>query len=99
MIIALYVIGAIAFIISVITGFLSGSFWGFIIAVAGGIISAIVFFALANILEKQESILDKLQYLEEKEWKNKNVEKKTCLKCNYKYDTDYSSCPHCGSRE
>jgi large conductance mechanosensitive channel len=99
MISALYFVGAIVFIISVIAGFLSGSFWGFVIAVVGGIASTIIFFALANILEKQNSILYRLQNLEEKELKNKNIEKKICLKCNYKYDTDYSSCPHCGYRE
>jgi Uncharacterized conserved protein len=99
MVVALYVIGAIAFIISVVAGFSSGSFIGFIIAVAGGISSAIILFALAKILENQENILYKLVNQEEVNRKSCMKEKKACLKCGFKYDNDYSSCPHCGYRD
>ena len=97
MITALYIIGVIAFAIPVIAGFLSGSFWGFIAAVAGGISSAIVLFALARILENQYEILNKLQYQETVA--KQSLGKKECIKCNYKYDADYSSCPHCGYKD
>lgn len=100
MILALYVIGAAAFVISVAAGFLSGSFVGFFIAIAGGTLSAIILFALAKILENQENILYKLAYQEEVNTKAFiQQEKKICSKCNYKYDNDYSSCPHCGHRD
>ena len=46
----LYSIGAIVLIISIIAGIYSGAFMGFLISVAGGIASAIIFFALAKIL-------------------------------------------------
>ena len=100
MILALYIIGAVAFVISMIAGFSSGSFVGFLITVVGGVSSAIILFALAKILENQENILYKLTYNEEV---NRKFfipqEKKVCTKCNYKYDSDYSSCPHCGHRD
>lgn len=99
MIAALYIVGVVVIISSVIVGFSSGSFLGFIIAVAGGIGSAIIFFALARILENQGNIIYKLDRQEEIERKSRTQEKRICPKCNYIYDGDYTSCPHCGHRE
>ena len=99
MILALYGIGAIVFIISIIVGFLSGSFFQFLIVTLGGISSAIIFFALAKILDNQESILFKLEHQDEIFRKSFIQPKIVCPKCNYKYDNDYTSCPHCGYRE
>lgn len=97
MVTALYFIGAITFVISVIAGILSGSFWGFLVAVVGGLSSAIVLFALATILDNQYEILNELH--RQLAVANRTIEKKACSKCNYKYDADYSSCPHCGHKE
>src|SRR5690554_4909241 len=99
MLLVLYIIGIIALIAAIIAGFSSGSFVGFIICMLSGISSAILFFALARIIELQESILYKVQLQEEATKKSKFREKITCTKCNYEYDDDFSSCPHCGYRE
>ncbi|MDP4091235.1 MAG: hypothetical protein Q8930_18465 [Bacillota bacterium] len=99
MISVLYVIGAIVILISVVAGFLAGSFLQFLISAAGGIFSAVIFFALAKILDNQESILYKLEHQEETLRKYLPRPKIVCPKCSYKYDDDYTSCPHCGHRE
>ncbi|MBH1939673.1 hypothetical protein I5677_02045 [Mobilitalea sibirica] len=99
MIILLYITGAIAFVISIIIGFITGSFWGFVLSVTGGVASAILFFALAFILEKQENVLSILEKQEEADRKIINQEKMVCTKCNYKYAMDYTSCPHCGNKD
>jgi Oxygen-sensitive ribonucleoside-triphosphate reductase len=99
MISVLYVLGVIVIIISIIVGFLSGSFIHFLITLAGGIFPAIICFALAQILDNQERTLFKLEYQEETFRKTFPKPKIECPKCNYKYDNDYTSCPHCGHRE
>ena len=96
MIMALYVIGAITLIMSIISGFLLGSFMKFILSVIGGVASAMIFWALANIIDKQDDIINGLQQLTKG---SKTQEKKTCINCNHTYDADYTSCPHCGRRE
>lgn len=95
----LYIIGGIIIIISIIGGFMSGSFLGFLLAVASGGITAIIFFALAKIIENQENIIYKLDKQEENIRKSLVQEKVVCPKCNYEHASDYSSCPHCGYRE
>jgi len=97
--ILLYIIGVVAFVISLVAGFSSGSLLGFFISIVGGTSSAVILFALAKIIENQENILYKLQYQEEMNRKSGNKDKKVCPKCNYKYDNDYNSCPHCGHRD
>ena len=94
----LYSIGAIVLIISIIIGIYSGAFMRFLVSVAGGIASAIIFFALAKILENQETILYKLLHQEEIQRKYQMQEKKICPRRNKEYDIDFSSCPHCGYR-
>ena len=95
----LYSIGTIVLIISIIAGIYSGAFMGFLISVAGGIALAIIFFALAKILENQETILYKLAHQEENQRRYQKQEKKTCPRCNKEYDIDFGSCPHCGYRD
>ena len=95
----LYSVGVIVLIISIIAGIYSGAFMGFLISVAGGIASAIIFFALAKILENQEAILHKLIHQEETQSKHQKQEKKICPRCNRVHDIDFSSCPHCGYRD
>jgi uncharacterized paraquat-inducible protein A len=98
MIFALYIAGAVILIISIIAGFSSGSMMGFLVAIAGGVSSALIFFALAKILDNQESILFRL-YQREGEGKYRVLEKTACPKCSYEYDSERNSCPHCGHRE
>lgn len=89
----LFVIGILTVIGGFILGILSSSFFGFIVALAGGIISSVIFFALSKILENQDKILSQLQSQSIKI--SKLSEKKICGKCNNKYDEDMTSCPHC----
>jgi large conductance mechanosensitive channel len=91
-------IGAIIIIITIIVGIMSGSFLMFLFVVAIGIVIAIIFFALAKILEDQENILYKLDKQEKAIKKSIGEEKVVCPKCNYAHDDDYTSCPHCGYR-
>ena len=99
MIILLYIIGIIGLIISIVIGIGTGSFWGFIISLSGGFASSIILFALASILDNQETILSSLASQEEKQRKYINKEKTTCPRCDREYDVDFSSCPHCGHRD
>ncbi|MBW8351023.1 hypothetical protein K0H71_16475 [Bacillus sp. IITD106] len=94
---ALFFIGIAAIVISVIMGFLTGTFFGFIIALLSGIVSGMIFFALSHILNNQQSILYKLDQLEEIH--KKQQEKKICSNCNYEYDINLSSCPYCGRKD
>ena len=98
MVTLLYIIGVIILIISGIAGLYSGSFIGFLISIAGGFATTIIFFALAKILDNQETILYALANQKEKQRKHLIQEKKICSKCNKEYDFDYGSCPHCGYR-
>jgi large conductance mechanosensitive channel len=91
-------IGAIIIIITIIVGIMSGSFLIFLFVVAIGIVTAIIFFALAKVLENQENILYILDKQEKAIKKSNGEEKVVCPKCNYAHDDDYTSCPHCGYR-
>jgi len=99
MVSALFFIGIIVLVISVITGFLTGTFFGFIVALLSGIVSGMIFFALSHILNNQQSILLKLHQLEEIHKKQMKQEKKKCTNCNYEYEVSLGSCPYCGRRE
>lgn len=98
MVTALYVIAGVIFMISLITGFLSGSFLGFVIAVASGIGVAMIFFGMAQIITNQEHIIKRLQNQEEFLKKSSLQKKITCASCGKEHDADYSSCPYCGFR-
>ena len=99
MILGLHVIGAIVILISIILGFLANSFIQFLIFVVGGIFLAVIFFALARITDNQQIILYKLDSQEKIFREYFPKQKIECPKCNYKYDNDYTSCPHCGYRK
>lgn len=96
MIYVLFFIGIATIIGGVIIGFLSGSVIGFLIALCSAISSAIILFALARILENQETIMSEIR--KGRENIKKPVENIVCQKCNKSYEKDYSSCPHCGSK-
>ncbi|MDI3508905.1 MAG: hypothetical protein PWP48_578 [Clostridiales bacterium] len=84
----LYIIGAIIFIINLVTGFTTGPFGGFVISVANGILLAIIPFALAKILDKQDTIIYMLASEKHEKY---SKEKKTCPRCGYEYNVDFSS--------
>ncbi|GIN73686.1 hypothetical protein J14TS2_41610 [Bacillus sp. J14TS2] len=71
----------------------------FLLAVVGGAIFAIIQFALANVLEKQETILYYLQQQDHSLRKQFGAEGKKCPNCQYEFDAALSSCPRCGSRK
>ena len=96
---ALFFIGMIVLVISIVTGFLLGTFFGFSISLLSGIVSCMIFFALAHILNNQQSILFKLQQLEEIYNKQMKQENKQCSNCNYEYGVTLNSCPNCGARD
>jgi fructose-specific phosphotransferase system IIC component len=57
----MFTIGALIILVGVIIGVLSGTFWGFMGALVGGFVSSMIFFALAQILDNQKTILSRLQ--------------------------------------
>lgn len=91
-IIAIFLIGYAMF--APLLGVIPFTFVGLI----SNVIFAILFIALANILNNQSEIIDKLDYLEGGQRKQA-TEKKECTRCNYNYDIDYRSCPKCGNSE
>lgn len=94
----LVIIGIAILVISVVAGIMTGAFIGFLTAIAGGLASAVIFLALAKVLENQEAILYKLQYFEEIYKSARRQETKVCPKCSRQYEGDMNSCPHCGHR-
>lgn len=99
MIIVLYITGIITLVISIVVGFYSGSFIGFLVSVAGGFTSAIILFSLSKILENQDTILYTLAKQEEVQKRYLFKEKQICSRCSKEYDIDFGSCPYCGHRE
>lgn len=98
MIIVLYTIGIIFLIVSVIYGFAIGGVPGVTIAISG-IISSILYFALAKILGNQEEIFRRLNRIEEAPRRLMRQNNKKCENCGSSYDNDMHSCPHCGHKE
>ena len=90
----LVIIGIFTLVASFIIGLMSGSGFGFILALVGGITSSMIFFALYKILENQEQIMNQLFH--QSTQTRKQVAKKTCPKCENKHDGDMTSCPNCG---
>ncbi|MFC5464760.1 hypothetical protein [Lederbergia graminis] len=101
MVTALYVLGIMVIVVGVISGLLTNSLLGLLIAIFGSIVSAITLIALAKIIENQNTILFKLnkqdELVEHQETKKKK-KMKNCPKCKYEYEEDRSSCPYCGYR-
>ncbi len=96
MILILIIIGIATIIIGTVLGFLSGSAVGFIVALGSSIVSAVIFFALAKVLENQDTIMS-MMYELKKELKNPSKEV-ICAKCAKTYTSEYSYCPHCGTK-
>lgn len=96
MVTALFVIGIIIIFGSIIAGVLAGSFGGFITIVSGGLISAIIFFALSRIINNQYIIINNIETLKENDRKSRKIKKRTCINCNKEFDLDMHSCPYCG---
>ena len=94
--IVLSIIGALIIIASIIVGILTRSGSGFFVIVIGGVISSIIYFGLAQVLDNQEAIQDRLYRLEE--LIKKPPMKIMCVKCEKEYDEGFSSCPHCAHR-
>ena len=95
----LNVVGIAMIVLGVIAGIMTGAILSFFFSLLGGIVSALIFFALALILDNQEMIMYQIQ--EQKAYIKKHIvtETKTCSNCQYEYDRELSSCPHCGSRK
>lgn len=94
---ALTIFGAITIMIGIIAGFLSGTLFGFILYLVGGIFGGMILFAFSHIIDNQFSILHQLQIHNEF---NRELHKKliNCPNCDYEYEVTYSSCPNCGYR-
>ena len=90
----LVAIGIFTLLAGFIIGLLSGSGFGFILALVGGFTSSVIFFALSMILSNQERILRHFQ--SQSTQSRKLIPQKTCPKCENNYDGDMSSCPNCG---
>lgn len=95
---ALYIIGVIILILSIIGAFSAGGFLNFLIVLFGGITSAVIMFAIAKILENQEEIKHRVDIYMSNNAKLTHAKKK-CGRCEKEYDTDLRSCPFCGNRE
>lgn len=95
---ALQISAVVTIIISFTIGVLSGSFFGFLIALFAGGALALVLFSIAELLSNQYKILAKLEVHHRF---TRQIHKKvsTCRSCNYEFDHTYSSCPNCGNRQ
>ena len=91
----LFAIGVIVLVGSLIIGIMAGV-PAFLLVFAGGIPCAMIFFALARILENQEKI--KQMFDSQETQKKKLLPQKSCKKCNNKHDSDATSCPYCGNK-
>lgn len=63
MIMLLYLAGILSIIGGLVLGLTAGTFAGFIAAFIGGILTSLIFFALAKILDHQEYICDSLAHI------------------------------------
>ncbi len=95
---ALYIIGIIILILSIIGAFSAGGFLNFLLVMFGGLTSAVIMFAIAKILENQEEIKYRVDLYAQNNVK-RNFPKKKCGRCEKEYDNDLRSCPFCGNRE
>lgn len=67
----LNVVGIAMIVISVIAGMMTGAILSFFISLLGGIVSALIFFALAMILDNHEVIIYQIQ--EQKAYIKKHI--------------------------
>lgn len=95
---ALILTGAIAIIISVIVGFGTESFLGFLIYLVSGVSVALILFSFSQIITNQLNILHQLQVHHEfTRQLHKNDIK--CPNCDDIHEDTYSSCPNCGYKK
>lgn len=104
----LMVIGFLSVIIGSLSGILvgseTGSFWIIITSITSSIINALIYFALAEVLFNQESMMPLIRSIA---YPKRNslisseqlVRIKTCETCGKVVEDDRSSCPYCGGRQ
>lgn len=104
----LIVIGFLSIIFGSLSGILLGSevgsFWVIISSIAGSILNALIYFALAEVLYNQESmipVIRSLTYTKRNTFLSgeQMVSIKTCEICGKVVEEDRSSCPYCGGRQ
>ncbi|MEG0894338.1 MAG: hypothetical protein RSE93_01380 [Oscillospiraceae bacterium] len=93
----LFFVGIATIVLGVLGGLFSGSVLAFIFTTISAIISSLIFFSLSKVLENQEKIMGELYAI--RQHTKKPIETITCKQCSKTYQSDYSSCPHCGARD
>lgn len=98
----LKIIGILTAIVTVIAGIVgaveSDSLLVFTICLISGIIQAIVYYAMARVLENQEEMQWRLRNMELllQSQNKETTEKRKCPCCGRSYEIDRDSCPYCG---
>jgi hypothetical protein len=104
----LKVIGVGVIVLGVFAGIISHSLLAFIIYLVGSISSAVIYFALGEILDNQEAIMSRIGQLEDNTNRGiflgntghtRNERMKKCQSCGKEIEMDRASCPYCGGRE
>lgn len=101
----LKIIGVAVIVLGIIAGLISGSMLAFIIYLVGSITSAVIYFALGEILDNQEAIMSRIGQLEDRTEQRlftnneKRANVKKCQSCGREIEVDRASCPYCGGRE
>ncbi|UOQ87156.1 zinc ribbon domain-containing protein [Gracilibacillus salinarum] len=93
----LFSLGTIAIVLSVLIGIMSGHFIMFLLYTFIGIVIGMLLFAVAEIIDNQEVIMNELFA----QRKLANAERKKiiqCPRCNSEYDDTRVSCPYCGAK-
>ncbi|WP_163537174.1 hypothetical protein [Gracilibacillus sp. YIM 98692] len=98
MVILLYIIGAFIVVLSIIFGISTGTFFGFITHIFIGTVIAIIFFALARMLDLLEALFMKSEFVHEKTSFSKLQEQIACPNCGENHDSGRKSCPYCAHR-
>lgn len=94
----LIIAGAALCFISIIAGVFSGSFGGFIIMILSVLPMAFILWGLAAVLDRVQGIEARQMETDRRirELLSLLKEDTVCEKCRKKYDSEYTSCPHCG---
>ncbi|WP_100404891.1 hypothetical protein [Bacillus solitudinis] len=97
--IALFLIGILTIFLAIIFAFFTHTGGEFFLVIIGGVSTSFIFFALAKIIDNQETTI---HHIQQQLIQSKNLhtaEKISCENCKRDYDHDFTSCPHCGFRE